>query len=136
VQSRFAGTIEAEIAHLCSLRLDGLRRHWRVIFGRTPPADLGKDLLKRMIAHRPQQRGRIPRVAVLMAMVRERELAASGEIPLDYMLRIMRDQAAARSVHLWLGMGVGSLTLEISARHLSNRALITTAVIGPLELPG
>jgi hypothetical protein len=38
--------------------------------------------------------------------------------------------------HLRLGMGVGSLVLEISARHKSNRALITTAVIGPLELPG
>jgi hypothetical protein len=31
--------IEAEIAHLRSLALDALRRHWRVIFGRTPPVD-------------------------------------------------------------------------------------------------
>ena len=37
--------IEDEIAHLRSLALDALRRHWRVIFGRTPPADLSKDLL-------------------------------------------------------------------------------------------
>src|SRR5262249_27681936 len=37
--------IEAEIAHLRSLALDALRRHWRVIFGRTPPAALSKDLL-------------------------------------------------------------------------------------------
>ncbi len=36
--------IEAEIAHLRSLALDALRRHWRVIFGRTPPAELSKDL--------------------------------------------------------------------------------------------
>jgi Lipocalin-like domain len=42
--------IEAEIAHLRSLALDALRRHWRVIFGRTPPAELSKDLLGRMIA--------------------------------------------------------------------------------------
>ena len=39
-----------------SLALDALRRHWRVIFGRTPPADLSKDLLGRMIAYRLQER--------------------------------------------------------------------------------
>jgi hypothetical protein len=48
--------IEAEIAHLRSLALDALRRHWRVIFGRTPPAALSKDLLGRMIAYRLQER--------------------------------------------------------------------------------
>jgi hypothetical protein len=48
--------IEAEIAHLRSLALDALRRHWRVIFGQTPPADLSKDLLGRMIAYRLQER--------------------------------------------------------------------------------
>jgi hypothetical protein len=37
--------IEAEIAHLRSLALDALRRHWRVTFGRTPPSELSKDLL-------------------------------------------------------------------------------------------
>src|SRR5215467_15875117 len=48
--------IEAEIAHLRSLGIDALRRHWRVMFGRTPPADLSKDLLGRMIAWRLQER--------------------------------------------------------------------------------
>jgi hypothetical protein len=48
--------IEAEIAHLRSLVLDAFRRHWRVIFGRNPPADLSKDLLGRMIAYRLQER--------------------------------------------------------------------------------
>jgi Protein of unknown function (DUF2924) len=48
--------IEAEIAHLRSLALDALRRHWRVTFGRTPPAALSKDLLGRMIAYRLQER--------------------------------------------------------------------------------
>lgn len=48
--------IEAEIAHLRSLALDLLRRHWRAIFGRMPPADLSKDLLGRMIAYRLQER--------------------------------------------------------------------------------
>jgi hypothetical protein len=47
--------IEAEIARIRSLALDALRRHWRVTFGRTPPADLSKDLLGRMIAHRLQE---------------------------------------------------------------------------------
>jgi Protein of unknown function (DUF2924) len=47
--------VEAEIAHLRSLALDALRRHWRLIFGRTPPADLSKDLLGRMIAWRLQE---------------------------------------------------------------------------------
>jgi len=48
--------IEADIAHLRSLAIDALRRHWRVVFGRTPPADLSKDLLGRMIAWRLQER--------------------------------------------------------------------------------
>jgi hypothetical protein len=47
--------IEAEIAHLRSLALDALRRRWRVVFGRTPPAGLSKDLLGRMIAWRLQE---------------------------------------------------------------------------------
>src|SRR5437660_8616621 len=47
--------IEAEIAHLRSLALDALRRRWRAMFGRTPPAALSKDLLGRMIAWRMQE---------------------------------------------------------------------------------
>jgi Protein of unknown function (DUF2924) len=47
--------IEAEIAHLRSLALDALRRRWRTVFGRTPPAPLSKDLLGRMIAWRLQE---------------------------------------------------------------------------------
>jgi hypothetical protein len=48
--------IEAEIADLRLLAIDALRRHWRVIFGRTPPTALSKDLLRRMIAWRLQER--------------------------------------------------------------------------------
>ena len=48
--------IEAEIAHLRSLARDAARRHWRVVFGRTPPADLSRDMLRRMIAWRLQER--------------------------------------------------------------------------------
>jgi hypothetical protein len=51
-----AAAIEAEIAHLRSLALDALRRRWRAVFGRTPPARLGRDLLGRMIAWRLQER--------------------------------------------------------------------------------
>jgi hypothetical protein len=47
--------IEAEIARLRSLALDALRRRWRAVFGRTPPAALSKDLLRRMIACRLQE---------------------------------------------------------------------------------
>jgi Protein of unknown function (DUF2924) len=47
--------IEAEIAHLRSLARDALRRRWRVVFGRTPPVALSKDLLGRMIAWRMQE---------------------------------------------------------------------------------
>ena len=53
--STHPAAIEAEIAHLRSLAPDALRRHWRVIFGRTPPAALSKDLLGRMIAYRLQE---------------------------------------------------------------------------------
>jgi hypothetical protein len=48
-------TIEAEIARIRSLPLDALRRRWRVMFGRTPPAALSKDLLGRMMAWRLQE---------------------------------------------------------------------------------
>jgi hypothetical protein len=48
--------VEAAIAHLRSLAIDALRRHWRVIFGRRPPVSLSKDLLGRMIAYRLQER--------------------------------------------------------------------------------
>jgi Protein of unknown function (DUF2924) len=47
--------IEAEIAYLRSLALDALRRRWRVVFGRTPPAGLSKNLLGRMLAWRLQE---------------------------------------------------------------------------------
>jgi hypothetical protein len=53
---RDPAAIEAAIAHLRSLALDALRRHWRVTFGRRPPVALSKDLLGRMIAWRLQER--------------------------------------------------------------------------------
>ena len=47
--------IEAEIARLRSLAFDALRRRWRVVFGRTPPASLSKHMLGRMIAGHMQE---------------------------------------------------------------------------------
>jgi hypothetical protein len=47
--------IEAEIERLRSCAPDALRRRWRVMFARTPPAALSKDLLARMIACRMQE---------------------------------------------------------------------------------
>jgi Protein of unknown function (DUF2924) len=48
--------IAAEIDRIRSLRLDPLRRQWRRVFGRVPPAGLSKDLLGRMIVARLQER--------------------------------------------------------------------------------
>ena len=48
--------IAAEIDHIRSLQLDALRRQWRLVFGRMPPAGVGKDMLGRMIAARVQER--------------------------------------------------------------------------------
>jgi hypothetical protein len=53
---REPAAIAAEIDRIRSLRLDALRRQWRLVFGRVPPAGLCKDLLGRMIAARLQER--------------------------------------------------------------------------------
>ena len=53
---RDPAAIAAEIDRIRSLRLDALRRHWRLVFGRMPPTGLSKDLLGRMIAARLQER--------------------------------------------------------------------------------
>src|SRR5437660_4916450 len=53
---RDPAAIAAEIDRIRSLRLDALRRHWRLVFGRMPPSGLSKDLLGRMIAARLQER--------------------------------------------------------------------------------
>jgi Protein of unknown function (DUF2924) len=53
---REPAAIAAEIDRIRSLRLDALRRQWRLVFGRVPPASLSKDLLSRMLAARLQER--------------------------------------------------------------------------------
>ena len=53
---REPAAIAAEIDRIRSLRLDALRRQWRLVFGRVPPAGLSRDLLGRMVAARLQER--------------------------------------------------------------------------------
>ena len=53
---REPAAIAAEIDRIRSLRPDALRRQWRLVFGRAPPAELSKDLLGRMITARLQER--------------------------------------------------------------------------------
>src|SRR5262245_11054380 len=53
---REQAAIAAEIGRVRTLRLDALRRHWQLVFGRVPSAGLSKDLLGRMIAARLQER--------------------------------------------------------------------------------
>ena len=53
---REPAAIAAEIDRIRSLRLDALRRQWRLVFGRVSPAGLSKDLLGRMMAARLQER--------------------------------------------------------------------------------
>ena len=53
---REPAAIAAEIDRIRSLQIDALRRQWRLMFGRVPPAGLSKDLLGRMIAARLQER--------------------------------------------------------------------------------
>jgi hypothetical protein len=47
--------IEAEVDHVRSLGIDALRRRWRLMFEKTPPAGLTKDIMARMIAYRIQE---------------------------------------------------------------------------------
>ena len=52
-QQRAAG-VEAEIARLGGLDLDGLRARWRTASGRAAPVHLSKSLLLRLLAYRLQ----------------------------------------------------------------------------------
>ena len=51
-----AAAIAAEIARIQPLPRDRLRRMWRAVFGRTPPASLSTSLLGRTIAWHIQER--------------------------------------------------------------------------------
>ncbi len=51
-----AAAIAVEVVRIHALAPDGLRRTWRAVFGRTPPASLSTGLLARMIAWHIQER--------------------------------------------------------------------------------
>lgn len=50
-----AAAIEAEVDHIQSLGIDGLRARWKAMFGAMPPAGLSKDIIARMIGYRIQE---------------------------------------------------------------------------------
>ncbi len=47
--------VEAEVEKIRYLSIHALRARWRLMFGRTPPEGLTKDILGRMIAYRIQE---------------------------------------------------------------------------------
>jgi len=51
-----ADAVEAEVGRIRSLGITALRARWRLMFGAPPPAGLTKDMIKRVIAHRIQER--------------------------------------------------------------------------------
>src|SRR5438445_12597205 len=54
-QTAEEAAIASEIARIRSLPGDALRRRWRAVFGRIPPAALSKDLLAGMITRQIQE---------------------------------------------------------------------------------
>jgi len=51
-----ADAVEAEVGRIRSLCITALRARWRLMFGAPPPAGLTKDMIKRLIPHRIQER--------------------------------------------------------------------------------
>ena len=47
--------VEADVERVRSLGIAALRQRWRLMFGGQPPAELTKDLIRRMIAYRIQE---------------------------------------------------------------------------------
>jgi hypothetical protein len=124
--------IEAEIAHLRSLAIDALRRHWRAMFGRRSPADLSKDLLGRMIAWRLQEQafGGLDResLKLLHAFARHGGLPRRQLKPGTLLVRDYQGQRHTVTVapdgYEWEGMTYASLSAIA-------RAITGTAWSGP-----
>ena len=51
-----ADAVEAEVGRIRSLGITALRARWRLMFGAPPPVGLTKDIIKRLIAYRIQER--------------------------------------------------------------------------------
>ena len=124
--------IEAEIARIRSLALDALRRRWRVIFGRPPPAGLSKHMLGRMIAWRLQEQafGGLDResLSFLDGLARHRGSPRRRLKPGTVLLRDYQGQRHTVTVALdgfdWQGTTYASLSAIA-------RAITGTAWSGP-----
>jgi Protein of unknown function (DUF2924) len=77
--------IEAEVDHIRSLGIDALRKRWRVMFEKTLPTGLTKDIMARMIAYRIQEEafGGLDRETVKLL-----DRLARGEKPSDLNRRL------------------------------------------------
>ena len=51
-----ADAVEAEVGRIRSLCITALRARWRLMFGAPAPVGVTKDVIKRLIAHRVQER--------------------------------------------------------------------------------
>jgi hypothetical protein len=111
---REPAAIAAEIDRIRSLRLDALRRQWRLVFGRVPPAGLSKDLLGRMIAARLQERASLrllerrahrlpadqqgdPACVPLLPHYDDHEARAASRVSLDRISNSRRSNPSSRS---------------------------------------
>ena len=129
---RDAAAIAAEIEHIRSLRLDALRRQWRLVFGRMPAAGLSKDLLGRMIAARLQERafGRLDRASLrfLESLARHERLPRRQLKPGTVLVREYQGRrhivTTVRDGFDWQGMTYQSLSAIA-------RAITGTAWSGP-----
>ena len=127
-----SAAIAAEIDRIRSLPLDALRRNWRAVFGRTPPAGLSKDLLARMIAWRIQERafGGLDREALtfLDSLARQGGARRRHLKPGTVLVREYQGQrhtvTVERDGFLWQGMTYPSLSAIA-------RAITGTAWSGP-----
>lgn len=82
--SREAGLLEAEIAHLRSLNLDGLRARSRTDTGRRAPEHLPKHLLLRILAYRLQAAalGDLDKATLKFLEELQAEKQGTGPVPL------------------------------------------------------
>jgi hypothetical protein len=135
--------IEAEVDHIRSLGIDALRKRWRVMFEKTPPVGLTKDIMARMIAYRIQQEafGGLDREAVKLL-----DRLARGEKPNDLNRRLkvgtvlVREHKGERHTVTVVPDGFVWQDATYSSLSTIARAITGTAWNGPrffgLRVPG
>src|SRR5206468_7905290 len=106
--------IEAEIAHIRSLAVDALRRRWRVIYGRAPPA-------ARLGLHERSRQGqgtdrRIPRRPAADQQARSTILWREG-----HLRRLRKTENSRLTLVLWPATTIERLsTAELTAAWLEH----------------